>query len=166
MTGGPIAPISIAYDTNGRVYPGIYVGATNSRRFQPHVLVESSLSTNTGKVTLIFPFPKDTLPSGTLKLHLLLMANATSGAAYAQVSWASVAIGDTPDTITLNSEGAAAVIHTWATGDDDELISYKLTLDADTPVSAEFLLLELTFGNNASHNLAAEMAAWAEILWE
>lgn len=165
MAGGPIGPISLALDTGGRGYPGIYVGATNSRRYQPHLIVEASLSTNTVVVDLVFPFPK-ALPTGTCKLHILMMANATSGAAYGQVSWASAAIGDTPDTITLNSEGAAAALHTWASGDDDELIEYELNLDADTPVAGEYCVMRVTFGNSASHTLAQVMAAWFEIVWE
>lgn len=165
MAGGPISPISIGLGTSGRGYPGIYVGATNARRFQPHLIVEASLSTNTVTVDLIFQFPK-TLPSGTCKLHILMMANATTGAAYGQISWASAAIGDTPDTITLNSEGAAAALYTWTAGDDDELIEYELTLDADTPVAGEYCVMRVVFGNSASHNLAQVMAAFFEIVWE
>lgn len=164
MAGGPVAPRGIAFeDTNA--YPGVYLGATNARQFQVDGLVVASLGTGTAVVRIEFDMPEGSLPSGTCTLRLYLYANATSGAAYVQVSWASVATADTPDTISLNTEGAAAAMHTWASGDDDEQIEYTLTLDADTPVAGETIQAQLTFGNTASHNLAAVMAFKADIVF-
>jgi hypothetical protein len=142
MAGGAIAPFSVGYDSNGRVYPGVHVGATNGRQDTGHK-VEASLGAD-AVVHLRFLIP-EVLPSGTLTLLLIPLANATSGAAKGNPSWAAVnrSLGP-PDTATLYAEGTTTV--TWAAGENDEYKATTITLDATTlPTAGQVVVMSLTF---------------------
>ncbi len=160
MAGGPIHPCSIEFDTDGLCYPGAHVGATNGRRTRG-VCVVASLSGDT-VTDLEFEMPQ-VLPSGTAKLRIRALANATTGAAKVNPAWASVAVGDTPDTITLTAEGTTTI--TWATGDDDELLEALVTLGADTIVADELVKMQVTF-ETSGWTLAQIACFNFSIIWE
>jgi len=160
MTGGPFTPISVAFDTNGSAYPGVHVGASNSRRFQPMFKVGGGLQTATD-IWLMFQFPKS-LPSGQAKLDLHAMANATVGSAIFVPSWASVGEAENPDTATLNSEGTQAI--DWNTNDEDDIKTLEFNLDADTPVAGEFCMVQLQ--GQTGWTLAVASSWWASIVFE
>ena len=81
MSGGPISPIS-AYpaDTAGRLFPYFYSGAGGNA--SPHdegLGVQASLGAD-ATWELRFPMPPS-IPTGTLKLRVLSLAEPTSGTA-------------------------------------------------------------------------------------
>ncbi|HJX58192.1 MAG TPA: hypothetical protein VJ325_05680 [Thiobacillus sp.] len=104
-----------------------------------------------------------TLPSGTGKLRLLALANATSGNAKVNPKWASVAVEEDPSSATPVAETVQTV--TWGAGDADQYKELKVTLDADTLVANEVVVMDLVF-ETASWTLAAVSTWIAIIIWE
>lgn len=138
MAGGPISPYSIAHSTGN--YPTRLTGGSNSHAIFG-VGVVASLGADS-ILSLEFALPP-TLPSGTCKLVAQAIANATSNAAKFNPKWASVAATENPLTATLTAEGTQTV--TWAAGNDFDIMETKVTLDADTPVAGERIVMNLTF---------------------
>jgi hypothetical protein len=103
------------------------------------------------------------LPSGTCKLKLRAIANATTGAAKVNPKWKSFAPEETVASPTLNAEGTTTM--TWGAGDADQFKEAEVTLDADTVVADEEILMDLTF-ETASWTLAAVSTWLAYIIWE
>jgi hypothetical protein len=105
--------------------------------------VEASLGAN-AVLHLRFLIP-EVLPSGTLTLLLISLANATSGAAKVNPSWVAVdRAGGLPDTATLVAEGTTTV--TWAAGENDKYKATSITLDAATlPTAGQVVVMNLTF---------------------
>lgn len=160
MAGGSIKPFSVAYPSSGRVYPGYHIGSTNSRLWEGY-RCEASLGAD-AILELNFEMPQ-VLPSGTPKLRCLAIADATSGDSKINPAWASLAVGEDYDTISLTAEGVDT--NTWAAGDDEELIERIITLDADTIVADEIVVMQITF-TTASWTLA-QISTWNfSIIWE
>jgi len=151
MAGEYITHEPPVYDTGGNSFPRVHVGATNSKKDRG-IGVSASLSADT-TVQLRFRVP-GSLPTGTATLKLTALANATSGVAKVNAKWASVAAEETPDIATgsLNAEGTSTL--TWSTGDNDQYKDLDITLDADTVVAGEMIVMELVF-ETASWTLAA-----------
>jgi|SRR6185437_9478191 len=162
MAGGPIGPSS-AYpaDTAGRLFPNFYAGAGgNASSHDEGLGVKASLDAD-ATWELRFPMPP-TIPTGTLKLRLLALANATSGVAKVTVKDANVAAAASPSAATLTSETQASL--TWAAGDADKYKEAKITLTS-TPAGNDMLVIALTF-NTASWTLA-QISTWIPtIIWE
>jgi hypothetical protein len=111
---------------------------------------------------LLFEMPQ-ALPTGTAKLRILAIADATAGDSKVNPAWASLAVGEDYDTISVTAEGVDT--NTWATGDDEELIERIITLDADTIVADEIVVMRITF-TTASWTLA-QISTWNfSIIWE
>lgn len=161
MAGGPVFPHSAIPVTGGRVFPDVYVGAGANSRHDEGLGVEASLGGD-AIWRLRFQMPPS-LPTGTGKLRLLALANATSGDARANPKWASVAAGEDPSSAVLNAEGTATV--TWGAGDNDVYKETKIILDADTLVASEEVVMDLTF-ETASWTLAQKSLWIASIIWE
>lgn len=160
MPGGPIAPISAVPDTSGRLFPNVHIGSTNSK-LDEGLGVEASLGAD-AIWHLRFKMP-EVLPSGTAKLQLWALADATSGAAKVNPKWVSVNNAENPDTATRNAEGTSTL--TWASGNDDDYHELLVTLDADTIVAGEMVVMDLTF-ETSSWTLAA-VSTWIPfIIWE
>jgi hypothetical protein len=162
MAGGPIYPSSATPDASGELFPNVHVGGTNSRRVEGMGVANATLLTANRTWFLTFEMP-GTLPSGTCKLRLLSLANATSGDLKFNPTWASVAVEETYDTITLTAEGTQTV--TWAAGDNDQWKQTKVTLDADTPVGGELIYMALVF-EDTSTTLAVTSTHLASVIWE
>ncbi len=160
MAGGPLFPFSIVMPATGRVGIGPHVGASNSRSDEG-IQVEASLGADS-VVELRFQMPP-TLPTGTGKLLMNALSVATSGNAKPHVKWASVADAEAPDDVTLNDEGVETV--TWSAGNDDDYKFTKRTLDADTLVGGEIVVMHLTF-ETASWTLASISTWIVSIIWE
>lgn len=161
MAGGPIFPHSAYPATAGRVFPSFHVGAGANSKHDEGLGVEASVGADS-TWRLRFQFPP-TLPTGTCKLKLWALANATSGAAKVNPKWASVAAEESPSGATLNAEGTGTI--TWAAGDNDQYKELKVTLDADTPVGGEELVMDLVF-ETTSWTLA-QISTWiASVIWE
>lgn len=160
MAGGPLFPFSAIPVTATRVFPNVHQGGTNSRR-EEGMGVQASVGAN-ATWALRFEMPQE-LPTGTAKLRLLALAAATSGAAKVNPTWASVAVEESPDTVTLNAEGTQTV--TWGTGDTDQYKELLVTLDADTVVADEIIAMNLVF-ETSSWTLAVVSTWQASIIWE
>jgi hypothetical protein len=145
MAGGPFFPSSIAFDTTGRSFPNVHIGDGANAHQTDGIGVEASLGGET-EVDLEFDMPPGSLPSGTCKLNCIALADATSGIAVLVPSWASVAVEEDPSAATLTSEGTTTL--EWGANDDDEYKQTKITLDADTPVAGEKIVMHLKFDNN------------------
>jgi hypothetical protein len=159
MAGGPIYPFSVGYPSNGNVYPGYHVGSTNNRQWYGHRCI-ASLGTDS-ILELMFQIPQ-VLPSGVSKLRCLILADAVAGNGVINPAWASLAVGEDYDTISLNAEGNDTT--TWAAGDDEELLESIITLDADTIVADEIVVMQITFDD--TWTLAA-ISTWDfSIIWE
>lgn len=157
MAGGPIHAHSAYPVTAGRVFPTFLTAE------MPEGLGwEASLG---GDATwrLFFRLPPTSLPSGTCKILLPCRANATAGNAIIDVAWKSYANNEVPASASLNAEGDTTI--TFATTAYRETQA-KVTLDADTPVVGELIMLELR-GKTASWTLAAILSIDAPcIIWE
>lgn len=155
MAGGPISPCSTYPVTSGRVFPTFLTAE------MPEGLGwEASLGAD-ATWRLFFQMPP-TLPTGTCKLHMRCQANATSGNAILDVAWKSYAANEVPASADLTAEGNTTV--TFATT-AYRLTEAKVTLDADTPVGGEFIMLEIR-GKTSSWTLAAVLSVVACIIWE
>ena len=161
MAGGPIFPNSAYPVTAGRVFPNFHVGAGANSKHDEGMGVESSVGADS-TWRLRFQMPP-TLPTGTGKLRLLALANATSGNAKVNPKWASVAVEESPSGATLNAETVQTV--TWGAGDNDQYKELKVTLDADTLVAGKIVVMDLVF-ETASWTLAAVSTWIASIIFE
>lgn len=161
MAGGPIFPHSAFPATASRVFAGFHVGAGANSKEDEGLQVEASVGADS-TWRLRFQMPP-TLPSGTGKLRLLALANATSGNAKVNPKWASVAVEESPSGATLNAETVSTL--TWGSGDNDQYKELKITLDADTLVANEEVVMDLVF-ETASWTLA-QVSTWIpSIIWE
>lgn len=161
MPAGPFFPNSVYPATAGRVFPNFHVGAGANSKHDEGLGVEASVGAD-ATWRLRFQMPPS-LPTGTCKLRLLALANATSGNARVNPKWASVAVEESPSGATLNAEGASQL--TWGAGDNDQYKELKITLDADTPVANEIIVMDLVF-ETASWTLAAVSTWIPSIIWE
>jgi hypothetical protein len=143
------------------VFPNIHVGAGSNSKHDEGLGVEASVGAD-ATWRLRFQMPP-TLPTGTGKLRLLALANATAGSAKVNPQWASVAVEEDPSSATLNAEGTQTL--TWSTGDADQYKELKVTLDADTLVASEEVVMDLVF--ETTDWTLAQVSTWiASIIWE
>lgn len=157
MAGGPIAPISAVPITAGNVFPYVYVGGGANSKHEEGLGVAASIAADS-TWRLRFPVPP-TVPTGTMKLRLLALANATSGAAKVTVQDANVAAGASPSGATLTSETQATI--TWGAGDNDKYKEAKVTL-TPTPAGNDIMVVDLVF-NTTSWTLA-QISCWMATL--
>lgn len=160
MAGGPLYPHS-CYPVSSNVFPNVHVGAGANSKHDEGLGVAASIAADS-IWRLRFEFPT-TIPTGTCKLRLLALANATTGDAKVNPKWVSVATEESPSGATLVAEGTSTL--TWGAGDNDQYKELVITLDADTPVAKEMLVMDLTF-ETASWTLA-QISTWiASVIWE
>lgn len=160
MAGGPIFPHS-AYPVSANVFPNIHVGAGANSKHDDGLGVVASLAAD-AIWRLRFQMPP-VLPTGTCKLRMLGLANATSGAAKINPKWVSVAAEESPSGATLVAETTQTV--TFAAGDNDQYKELKVILDGDTVVATEEIVMDLTF-ETTSWTLA-QISTWhVSIIWE
>lgn len=161
MGAGPLLPISVVPRSSGSVFDNVHVCAgANGTNVAGIGVVASVASDVTADVIWQLP---DTLPSGTLKLRLLCIANATSGNAKINPKWNCGALNTDPSGLTLNAEGTQTL--TWAAGENDKFKELLLTLDASTAAGGQYLYMSLMFEGTASWTLAADMTCIAELIW-
>ena len=152
--GGPIFPYSSVPVTATRVFYNLHSAlGTFGLGVQASVGADSIWR-------LKFAMP-GSIPTGTCKLRLLAAATATSNAAKVNAKWAMVAPDENFPSVIAEGTSTA----TWAAGDDVQLKELKITLDADTPVANEIMLMDLTF-ETASWTLAVTSTWIAMVIWE
>jgi len=156
MAGGPIYPCSALPVTAGRVFPNFL-----TTEMPEGLCFEASLGADS--IWRLFYRMPPTLPSGTGKLLIVGQANATSGVAKLNVKWKSYGANEVPAAASLNAEGVADL--TFATT-AYRLTELKVTLDADTLVGGELVMLDLV-GETSSWTLAAILSILPPpIIWE
>jgi hypothetical protein len=155
--GGPIFPFSVKPDTAGKVFPNFGGSGSDTEGLGVMASVDADATWK-----LRFQMPP-VLPSATCKLRLWSIANATTGVAKVNPKWVSVAAEEDVDGAAVNAEGTSTV--TWGAGDANVIKETKITLDADTPVAAECIAMDLVF-ETASWTLAQVSTHLAAIIWE
>ena len=162
MAGGPILPNSLyPADTAGRLFPSFYGGAGgNASPRDEGMGVEASLDADaTWELRFLMP---PSIPTGTLKLRLLALANAGSGDAKLTVKDAPCAAGNSPSATSLNNETQTTV--SWASGDNDKYKEAKVTLTS-SPSGNDVLVVAITFQSTGW--TLAQVSTWiASIIWE
>lgn len=151
--------------TDGSIFPNIHSGAGSSGVKNIEGWGVADATTVTGDVTFecVFPVPP-TLPTGTLKLQIDSFANATSGVLKVNPKWFALSAGEDPSSQTLSAEGTTTI--TWSTGDNDDWIQTKITLDAaTTPVGGDKIIMDLVF-EDTSMTLAVTSTHLFSIIWE
>lgn len=147
----------------GLVFPNFHVGdGANSKQDEGLGVTDATTLDQDATWRLRFQMPP-TLPSGTGKLRILSLADAVAGDLKINPKWASVAVEEDPSSAALNAEGTSTV--TWAAADDDVYKETKITLDADTLVASEEVVMDLVF-ENVSTTLAIESTHIVSIIWE
>ncbi len=162
MAGGPIFPHS-AFPVNSDVFPNFHVGAGANSKHDEGLGVKASLSSD-ATWRLRFQLPP-TLPGGTGKLLLRGLSEAPASTLNAKINpeWASVAADEDPSSATLSAEGTSTV--SFGTSDGDKYREAKVTLDADTLVAGEEVVMDLVF-ESTSWTLD-KVSTWiASIIWE
>jgi hypothetical protein len=162
MAGGPLLPSSVYLGgASGNLFPTFYIPATNTNTAGAleGVGVIASLAADAPAV-LQFNMP-EVIPTGTLKLRILAMANATSGVAKLTVKDASTSASSNIGATTLTTE--TQLSQTWATA--DILVENKITLTATAPTANQITTILATF-NTASWTLAAASAWQFSLVWE
>lgn len=163
MAGTQLMPISVFAVTAGFVFPNVHVGAgANSKQDEGLGVADATTLTTDAIWRLRFKVPKNlpVLP-GTPTLMLDALANATSGAAKFNPKWASVAAEESPSGATLNAEGTQTI--TWASGDNDQYKHAEVTLDADTVVAGETIVMDLVFEDtNFTLAVVSTWQVWVE----
>lgn len=161
MSDGPLLPSSIYLGgASGNLFPNFYIPATNTNNAGAieGIGVVASLAADAPAV-LQFNMP-ESIPTGTLKLRCLAMANATTNTAKVTVSDKNVAAGNSLGTSTLNAE--TQLSQTWTTA--DILVENKITLTS-APSANDILTVLVTF-NTAGWTLAAVSTWQFSIVWE
>ena len=168
MAGGPIGPSSVYLGGGGgRLFPNFHAGAGgNAAPKDEGVGVVASLAADS-TAELRFHIPP-AVPTGTLKLRMIALANATSGAAKVTVKdgvatpAGSPGASGNPSAATLTSEAQSTV--TWAASENDRYKETKVTLTA-APAANDILVVGITF-QTTSWTLA-QVSTWLfTILWE
>jgi hypothetical protein len=161
MSGGPILPSSVYVGgASGNLSPSFYVPATNTNNAGAleGVAVIASLGADSAAV-LQFNMP-ESIPTGTLKLRCLAMANATAGVAKLTVSDGATSAGSNIGATTLTAE--TQLSQTWATA--DILVENKITLTT-VPTANQILTILATF--NTTGWTLAQVSVWQfSIVWE
>ena len=164
MAGGPLFPHSAYPVTAGRVFPNFHLGAGANSKHDEGLGVEASVGADS-TWRLRFQLPP-AIPTGTAKLLLRALANATSGNAKVNPKWAKVAGGADPSSATLNAEGTQTI--SWAAGDNDKYKDTLVLLDAVAIAAGDEkkeIVMDLVF-ETASWTLA-QVSTWiASIIWE
>ena len=171
MAGGPLLPSSIYVGgASGNLSVNTYVGttATGTGAVAGYSALEGVgvVASLTADALAVLQFnipPTGAIPSGTLKLRLLAMANASAGIAKLDiidgVTSPNTAIGASNFT---TEAGSPTISQTWTTA--DVLVENKVTLTA-APTAGQIVTVILAF--RTSGWTLAQASVWqASLIWE
>lgn len=163
MAGGPIFPSSSFPLTNGIVFPNFHIGAGSGvKHFEGLGVADATTIIADSTWELTFQMPP-ALPTGTAKLRVWSVANAVTGVLKINPKWASVAPEEDYSSASLNAEGTGTI--TWASGDADVIKETLITLDADTIVVSELIVMDFVI-EDTSTTLAVNSTHQISIIWE
>jgi hypothetical protein len=164
MAGGPLLPSSVYLGgASGNLSSTVYVPATNTNTAGAleGIGVIASLAADAPAV-MQFNMP-ETIPTGTLKLRILAMANATTGVANLDIADGATSAGSNIGATTLTTEaGSPTVAITWATA--DILVEKKVTLTT-VPTANQILTVMPTY-RTSGYTLAAVSVWQYSLVWE
>lgn len=156
MAGGPIFPFSALPVTAGRVFPTFL-----TTDYPEGLGFEASLGANS-TWRLFYRMPV-VLPTGTAKLLIVAQANATTGDIKLNPSWKSYGALEVPNPADLTGEGTQTI--SFATT-AYRLTELKVTLDADTIVAGELVMMDF-IGLTSGWTLTATLSVLLPpIIWE
>lgn len=156
MAGGPIFPQSWLPVTAGRTFPTFL-----TTEMPESCGFEASLGADS--IWRCFYRIPPAVPTGTGKILLAGQANATTGVAKLNVKWKSWGANEVPAAASLTAEGVDTM--TFATT-AYRLTERKVTLDADTFVAGELVMIDIT-GETSGWTLAAVLGLLPPpIIWE
>lgn len=162
MAAGYFRPSSIVPVSTLSGIQAMSAGSTGVTQRFAMFIPDATTMTADQTFAIEMPFPP-VIPSGQLKMRLRSYANAASGVVKFNPKWASCAAGENPGDFTLNAEGTQTI--TWATGNEWDMLVTSVTLDADTPVANEVLIMNLVFEDNNT-TLAVASYHIIEFYWE
>ena len=170
MAGGPLLPSSVYLgQASGNLSPQFYIGtvATGSNAVANFsalegVAVVGSLASGTNYAVLQFNMP-ETIPTGIMKIRVLAMASATSGAATFAVHDAVTSAGAAIGASNFTIEATQTV--TWAAGNTDQLLETKQAL-TPTPLANQILTCAVYFAPSVSFTVTAQSVWQFSIVWE
>jgi hypothetical protein len=143
----------------GNLFPNFYSGAGgNASPVEEGIGVVASLGADE-VAQLRFPMPPS-IPTGTLKLRNLMLANATTGTVKYTVSDANVAAGADPSSATLSAETQSSATLSAA----DTYLEVKTVLTS-SPNGNDMLVVAVTF-NHTGWTLAQVLTNIFTIIWE
>jgi hypothetical protein len=155
MAGGPFFPHSVYPVTAGSVFPNVHVGGGANSKHEEGLGVAASLAAD-ATWRLRFQIPP-AIPTGTAKLLLRALANASTGVAKVTPQLAKVAGGASPSGAALTAEAQQTV--TWTAV--DVYVDVKVTL-ANTTIAAgdenKALVCDLLF--QATGWTLAQVSTW------
>lgn len=162
MAGGPISPSSVYLGgASGNLFPNFFSGAGgNAAPVDEGIGVVASLGAD-AVAQLRFPMPS-VIPSGTLKLMVRMLANATAGVVKFTVSDNSCGTATSPSGLTLSAETQSSA--TWAAGANDKYKDVKVTLTT-APTANDSLVVAITF-NTTGWTMAQVLTCLVWVLWE
>lgn len=158
-----LLPMSAFPATPGKVYPDARRTTSNGFWFEG-IGVMAALDAD-AEIHYVFRVPGG-LPVGTAKLSVLGLSHAADGDMKINPKWASKATEEDLDisAASLNAEGVSTL--TWTIGSDDhQLKELKVTLDADTIVADEFIVMRLTL-ETSGWTLDQRAILMCSIIWE
>jgi len=175
MAGGPILPSSIYVGgASGNLTVNFYIGttATGTGAVASYSAFEgvqcvASLGADALAVLQYNIPPTGAVPTGTLKLRLLAMANASTGIAKLDIIDAVTSAGTAIGASNFTTEaGSPTISQNWATAPAgvDIVVENKVTLTA-TPAAGQILTVILAF-RTASWTLAQTSVWQASLIWE
>jgi hypothetical protein len=162
VAGGPIFSHSSYPVTAGSCFPNVYVGGGANSKHDDGFGVAASIAAD-ATWRLRFQVPP-AIPTGTAKLLLRALANATTGAAKVTPQLAKVGGGSSPSGAALTAEAQQTV--TWTAV--DVYLDTKVTLTNTTIVTGDenkALVCDLVF--NATGWTLAQVSTWqVSLIWE
>ncbi len=182
MAGGPFKPDSVfAVGTSGEIFPNVHVGAgggaANAAPQEEGLGVANATDLTGDRVwALRFEMPT-TLPTGTATFRLRALATVEAGDLSVDPSWASVAMDEDPSAASLTAEGPDPDSRVggdgsdgdnstfgWASADDDKYIEARWTMNADTVVAGEIIVMALRI-DDGDTDVAAVVTLFPSIIF-
>lgn len=145
------------------VFPNFHAGAGAGSKYDEGLgLADATTLTADATWSLRFHVPP-AVPTGTMKLRILSLANASTGNVVVDPQWASIAGNEDPSATALNAEGDTTITFTAV----DDYKETKITLDADAGGVAanDIIVMNLVFKNTGT-TVAAVSTHVCSIIWE
>lgn len=148
MAGGPYYAFSEYPNTSGVAYENVFDGggATNDKENMRFLASASQIGADAVAWVLKFTVPS-VLPTGTPNLRIRSRANATTGVIGLNIRWSTSGPNGSPQTSTLNNEGAVDIT-VPGTANDNKTTDVPLDV-ATAPAAGDHLLVHVEVVDSA-----------------